>query len=482
MAKVEFSSNVDVKLNQLKNMVVDVLEVQPTTDAGQTAGRLVTYAGELYISNGTNFIKLGTSGAVDGLDARLDTLEDTIGDTESGLVQQVNTNASDISGLGTRMTTAERDIDAVEGRLDTAEGKITTLEGFQTSATSDINNLKTTVGDSTSGLVKGVADNAAAIALKADADDVYDKDAIDAKVTTINTSIGTKANSADVYTKTDADAKYALYRLITDSYNKSEVDAKVAQSSTKAYTYKGSCTYEELPSSGNTEGDVWNVTNAHASVPAGTNYAWNGTTWDALGGSVDLSGYVLTSTLDSTVQAINTSIASKVASSDFETYQGTVTTALGTKADQSAMETALAGKVDNTTYTSDKTTMQASIDEKVVKNADITGATKCKITYDAKGLVTAGADLEATDIPDLTSAKITDFVSAVKQVRFKQDYQNVGTTQAVQHNLNVEYPHVTIYNTTSKAIVYTEVVYVDANNITINANAAMGSITVIVSP
>lgn len=37
----------------------------------------------------------------------------------------------------------------------------------------------------------------------------------------------------------------------------------------------------------------------------------------------------------------------------------------------------------------------------VAKNANITGATKTKITFDAKGLVTAGADLVAGDIPTL---------------------------------------------------------------------------------
>lgn len=45
--------------------------------------------------------------------------------------------------------------------------------------------------------------------------------------------------------------------------------------------------------------------------------------------------------------------------------------------------------------------VKAAIDGKVAKNADITGATKAKITYDAKGLVTGGADLQASDIPDV---------------------------------------------------------------------------------
>ena len=65
---------------------------------------------------------------------------------------------------------------------------------------------------------------------------------------------------------------------------------------TDVYKYKGSKTnYSELPTTGNTVGDVWNVANAYNNYPAGTNFAWDGSTWDALGGSVDLSGYVPTS-------------------------------------------------------------------------------------------------------------------------------------------------------------------------------------------
>lgn len=51
---------------------------------------------------------------------------------------------------------------------------------------------------------------------------------------------------------------------------------------------------------------------------------------------------------------------------------------------------------------------QTTADGKVAKNADIEGGTHTKITYDAKGLVTGGADLAVADIPDLTLAKITN--------------------------------------------------------------------------
>ena len=46
-------------------------------------------------------------------------------------------------------------------------------------------------------------------------------------------------------------------------------------------------------------------------------------------------------------------------------------------------------------------TSHQDISGKLDKNTAITGATKTRITYDAKGLVTAGADLAASDIPDI---------------------------------------------------------------------------------
>lgn len=60
------------------------------------------------------------------------------------------------------------------------------------------------------------------------------------------------------------------------------------------YKYKGSVeTYANLPSSGQTTGDVYNVETADSShgVKAGDNVAWNGTAWDVLSGTVDLSNY-----------------------------------------------------------------------------------------------------------------------------------------------------------------------------------------------
>ena len=120
---------------------------------------------------------------------------------------------------------------------------------------------------------------------------------------------------------------------ITDAYTKAQVDAKVAG----VYKYKGSVpTYNDLPSSGQQDGDTYNVEDT------GQNYAWTGTAWDSLGINIDLTDYLTiedasstyatqvnlqaeTSRAEAAEQALNTSIQGKVSSQGGETGN-TVTT------------------------------------------------------------------------------------------------------------------------------------------------------------
>lgn len=79
--------------------------------------------------------------------------------------------------------------------------------------------------------------------------------------------------------------------FVTDAYTKAEIDSMVSS----ALEYKGTkSTYDDLPTAGNKTGDVWNVETADDahSVRAGDNVAWNGTGWDVLAGTIDLSGYM----------------------------------------------------------------------------------------------------------------------------------------------------------------------------------------------
>lgn len=78
------------------------------------------------------------------------------------------------------------------------------------------------------------------------------------------------------------------------------------------YIYKGSVdTYDKLP----TEvaiGDTYNVVAAYGNTPAGTNYAWNGESWDPLGGSVDLSAYYTKSEADKAISGAVSKVSGDV--------------------------------------------------------------------------------------------------------------------------------------------------------------------------
>lgn len=72
---------------------------------------------------------------------------------------------------------------------------------------------------------------------------------------------------------------------------------------------------------------------------------------------------------------------------------------------------------------------------RVAANAAITGATKTKITYDSKGLVTAGADLQASDIPSIPLSKISDVTATATELNYVD-----GVTSSVQTQLDNKAP------------------------------------------
>lgn len=87
----------------------------------------------------------------------------------------------------------------------------------------------------------------------------------------------------------------------------SYVDSKVSS----VYKFKGSVeNYSDLPTSGNEVGDVWDIINADPTnnIKAGDNVVWTGTTWDNLGGMVDLTSYYTKDIIDNKLDTINQSI------------------------------------------------------------------------------------------------------------------------------------------------------------------------------
>ena len=129
-------------------------------------------------------------------------------------------------------------------------------------------------------------------------------------------SIKNNNNKIATFSSDEIIHSYVNGEVNTASGNiKTYVDNKISS----IYKYKGSvANYSNLPSTDLTIGDVYNVINANGTYPPGTNYAWTGTEWDALGGSVDLSNYVENSSFTS--HTSNTTV--HVSSSEKSSWNG----------------------------------------------------------------------------------------------------------------------------------------------------------------
>lgn len=192
------------------------------------------------------------------------------------------------------------------------------------------------------------------------------------KVTSLTTDLAAKATTTalnEVKATADAAAPQAT------TYTKEEVDNKVASAVGSVYKMKGSVDDASALTAltGVVIGDVYNVVAAGTlngeAFEAGSNFvaikAGAGSQtgmWDKLGGTIDLSAYAKKAEVP-TLTAFNS--------------------------------------------------LTTTVDGKVTANANITAGTKCKITYDAKGLVTAGANLEESDIPTLATSKISGLDTAL---------------------------------------------------------------------
>ena len=174
----------------------------------------------------------------------------------------------------------------------------------------------------------------------------------------------------------------------TNPATKNYVDSAVAS----VYKYKGSVANQAaLPQSDQTVGDVYNVEDT------GHNFAWDGTKWDQLAGTVDLSGYLTTQNAASTY-ATKTELSTKADSSALDSYLTTSAAAstyqpIGDYATTSALTSGLAAKVDTTTYTSEKATF--ALKSEIPSLTPYITAETANATFQPKGnyVTTAGGTL-----------------------------------------------------------------------------------------
>lgn len=94
--------------------------------------------------------------------------------------------------------------------------------------------------------------------------------------------------------------------------------------------------------------------------------------------------------------------------------------------------------VNNLTSTSTNDALSAAqgknLKDTKADAASVTGATKCKVTYNSQGVITSGADLAASDIPNLAASKITsgtfadERIASASKWNAKQDALAFDTT------------------------------------------------------
>ena len=168
--------------------------------------------------------------------------------------------------------------------------------------------------------------------------------------------------------ETKIDGKLNTKADKTSVYTKEQVDAKISS----AFKYCGSVdSFSALPTEGLETGDVYNTSDD------GANYVWNGSAWDKLSETFDLTKY-----------ATKDELANKADKTALSAYATTsaMNSALANKADTSALatkadKTALDAKADKTALSVYATTeaMNSALDAKADKTALSTYATKTEL-------------------------------------------------------------------------------------------------------
>lgn len=206
-----------------------------------------------------------------------------------------------------------------------------------------------------------------------------------------------------VSSETNAASYLAQAKTIKD-----EVESAVAKV-TGAMKYAGSVnTYADLPTANRNPGDVYNVKTADAShnIKAGENVAWNGTDWDPLGGTVDLSPY-----------ATNTSVAGTLVNVTYSNATLTFVKKDGSKVSATVNNVAHATAADTAT----------------------SATTAAKTTADANGQNISDTYAKKTDIANAVTTgtlKVTG-TATVPTLPTSNNTDNVATTEFV-HALNNE--------------------------------------------
>lgn len=221
---------------------------------------------------------------------------------EDNISKMVEDGVKDVSdALTTAQSALQKNIDDLSARHDTemdaAEGRIGALE-------TGISGLDTRMGSvegTVTTLGTGKADKTELAGYVPTSRKVNNK-ALSADIELSASDVGALPSGGNAVSATKATQDGLGQDIVATYATKTELNDAVLGAAGSVYRPKGSKNYyTELPTENNAIGDVWNVVNPYGNTPAGTNYVWNGTEWDALGGTIDLSIYAKANDLNTHV-------------------------------------------------------------------------------------------------------------------------------------------------------------------------------------
>lgn len=393
-------------------------QTKAVNDAGTTQVGLVT-------AEGTKQVGLVTTAGTTQVDLVETASEEAIasitseGATQVGLVQTAGTSATEA------ISTAKDS--AVSSVTSTGTTQVEAVNTASSTAQSTINNLVSTATTNINASVQKAQDWAE----KTDGE--VEDGAYSAKYWA-NQATGGQLNSD--WNETDPNSK---------GYIKNKPDLSVYALKTEIstiYRYMGSVdTYDQLPIASQVKGDSYNVAqkdDAHG-IKAGDNVVWNGTGWDNLSGTVDLSAYLTKSEASNTYATkteVTSGLSGKLDTATYNVDKATFETtahAGETYATKSELTSGLAGK-SNTNHThtvsniTDYTTQtQSMIDTSIASKADQASLELVVGTVNSMNTELKGkAPLSHTH----TASQVTDFTAQVQSLINSSritDYGRVGS-------------------------------------------------------
>ena len=247
------------------------------------------------------------------------------------------------------------------------------------------------------------------------ADDVTEQLATKANTAAVNTQLAAKANLQHTHAIADVvDLQTTLdAKLDKSTYNADKATFALKADISTVYKYKGTVADINALPAKKQVGDVYNLEDT------GDNVAWDGNSWDYLGGTANLSEYAKTSDVDSSIASAKAEINTAFNTALNGKLDATANAVSATKATQDA-----AGNVITATYAT-KTALNAKQDTATAFKQ--TDADKLYLAKTGKAVSAASADSATKATQDASGNVITATYATKDELSTKLDASDAFT-------------------------------------------------------